>query len=171
MRPSHCHPGGCTAITVGWHWGLLCGFATPLEMLVVPWGKETVRVVALVPSPFLCHLCLVCDHLCPRSCSCVSVCARAGRGSSAFAPGCRWHLGGPSEGELGLKSFPPSHLLSGIQLMQPKKAPPSRARFKQTRARWWLAYTLLNNPSLTACRKTALSDPTANGTQLSSPKP
>lgn len=55
--------------------------------------------------------------------------------------------------------------------MQPKKAPPSRARFKQSRARWWLAYTLLNNPSLTACRKTALSDPTANGTQLSPPKP
>uniref|UniRef100_A0A8D0EQ77 Receptor for retinol uptake STRA6 n=1 Tax=Strix occidentalis caurina TaxID=311401 RepID=A0A8D0EQ77_STROC len=39
------------------------------------------------------------------------------------------------------------------------------------RARWWLAYTLLNNPSLIACRKTALSDPTANGTQLSTCKP
>ncbi|XP_052664407.1 receptor for retinol uptake STRA6 [Harpia harpyja] len=64
-----------------------------------------------------------------------------------------------------------SNVEEGIQLMQPKKAPPSRARFKQSRARWWLAYTLLNNPSLTACRKTALSDPTANGTQLSPPKP
>uniref|UniRef100_A0A8C0AQK1 Receptor for retinol uptake STRA6 n=1 Tax=Buteo japonicus TaxID=224669 RepID=A0A8C0AQK1_9AVES len=72
------------------------------------------------------------------------------------------------EGPPGLQA---SNVEEGIQLMQPKKAPPSRARFKQTRARWWLAYTLLNNPSLTACRKTALSDPTANGTQLSSPKP
>ncbi|KFZ52739.1 Stimulated by retinoic acid 6, partial [Antrostomus carolinensis] len=59
-----------------------------------------------------------------------------------------------------------SNLEEGIQLMQPKKVPLSRARFKRSRARWWLAYTLLNNPSLMACRKTALSDPTANGTQL-----
>ncbi|XP_032846089.2 receptor for retinol uptake STRA6 isoform X2 [Tyto alba] len=72
------------------------------------------------------------------------------------------------EGPPGLRA---SNLEEGIQLMQPKKAPPSRARFKQSRARWWLAYTLLNNPSLTACRKTALSDPTANGTQLSPRKP
>ncbi|XP_009989324.1 PREDICTED: stimulated by retinoic acid gene 6 protein homolog, partial [Tauraco erythrolophus] len=66
----------------------------------------------------------------------------------------------------GVETFDP-----GIQLMQPKKVPPSRARFKQSRARWWLAYTLLNNPSLMACRKTALSDPTTNGTQLSPLKP
>ncbi|NWQ82729.1 STRA6 protein, partial [Columbina picui] len=72
------------------------------------------------------------------------------------------------EGPRGLRA---GGVEEGIQLMQPKKAPPSRARFKQSRARWWLAYTLLNNPSLTACRKTALSDPTANGTQLSPPKP
>ncbi|NXJ02103.1 STRA6 protein, partial [Psophia crepitans] len=72
------------------------------------------------------------------------------------------------EGPPGVQA---SNVEEGIQLMQPKKAPPSRARFKQSRARWWLAYTLLNNPSLTACRKTALSDPTANGTQLSPPKP
>lgn len=70
-------------------------------------GALGLRVVALVPSPFLCHLCLVCGHLHPSSCSCVSVCAKAGWGSSAFAPGCRWHLGGPSEGELELKSFSP----------------------------------------------------------------
>ncbi|KFV21738.1 Stimulated by retinoic acid 6, partial [Tauraco erythrolophus] len=62
--------------------------------------------------------------------------------------------------------LPGQRVASGIQLMQPKKVPPSRARFKQSRARWWLAYTLLNNPSLMACRKTALSDPTTNGTQL-----
>ncbi|KFQ12271.1 Stimulated by retinoic acid 6, partial [Leptosomus discolor] len=66
----------------------------------------------------------------------------------------------------GLPGLRASNVEEGIQLMQPKKAPLSRARFKQSRARWWLAYTLLNNPSLTACRKTALSDPTANGTQL-----
>ncbi|NWI27593.1 STRA6 protein, partial [Sula dactylatra] len=71
----------------------------------------------------------------------------------------------------GPPGFRASNMEEGIQLMQPKNAPPSRARFKQSRARWWLAYTLLNNPSLTACRKTALSDPTANGTQLSPPKP
>ncbi|NXL32558.1 STRA6 protein, partial [Glaucidium brasilianum] len=72
------------------------------------------------------------------------------------------------EGPAGLRA---SNVEEGIQLMQPKKVPLSRARFKQSRARWWLAYTLLNNPSLTACRKTALSDPTANGTQLSACKP
>ncbi|NXF87800.1 STRA6 protein, partial [Eubucco bourcierii] len=64
-----------------------------------------------------------------------------------------------------------SNVEEGIQLMQAKKAAGSRGRFQQSRARWWLAYTLLNNPSLTACRKTALCDPTANGTQLSPAKP
>ncbi|NXG42246.1 STRA6 protein, partial [Psilopogon haemacephalus] len=64
-----------------------------------------------------------------------------------------------------------SNMEEGIQLMQAKKAVQSRGRFQQSRARWWLAYTLLNNPSLTACRKTALCDPTANGTQLSPAKP
>ncbi|KFO85668.1 Stimulated by retinoic acid 6, partial [Buceros rhinoceros silvestris] len=67
------------------------------------------------------------------------------------------------EGPPGLQA---SNVEEGIQLMQPKKVPQSRARLRQSRARWWLAYTLLNNPSLMACRKTALSDPTANGTQL-----
>ncbi|NWU15556.1 STRA6 protein, partial [Cephalopterus ornatus] len=65
----------------------------------------------------------------------------------------------------------PSNVEEGIQLMQPERTPLSRAQTRRSRARWWLAYTLLNNPSLTACRKTALSDPTANGTQLSPPKP
>ncbi|NXU58205.1 STRA6 protein, partial [Turnix velox] len=72
------------------------------------------------------------------------------------------------EGPTGLQA---RNVEEGIQLMQPKKTPLSTARFKQSRARWWLAYTLLNNPSLMACRKTVLSDPTANGTQLSPPKP
>lgn len=59
----------------------------------------------------------------------------------------------------------------GIQLMQSTKAPSGGGRLRQSRARWWLAYTLLNNPSLLACRKNALCDPTANGAQLSPPKP
>lgn len=62
-------------------------------------------------------------------------------------------------------------LLPGIQLMQSTKAPSGGGRLRQSRARWWLAYTLLNNPSLLACRKNALCDPTANGAQLSPPKP
>ncbi|NXH11371.1 STRA6 protein, partial [Bucco capensis] len=72
------------------------------------------------------------------------------------------------EGPQGLRA---SNVEEGMQLVQPKKSPLSRGRFKQSRARWWLAYSLLQNPSLSACRKTALSDPTANGTQLSPTKP
>lgn len=55
--------------------------------------------------------------------------------------------------------------------MQSTKAQSGGGRLRQSRARWWLAYTLLNNPSLLACRKNALCDPTANGAQLSPPKP
>uniref|UniRef100_G1MVC1 Receptor for retinol uptake STRA6 n=1 Tax=Meleagris gallopavo TaxID=9103 RepID=G1MVC1_MELGA len=62
-------------------------------------------------------------------------------------------------------------LEEGLQLMHTKKASSGGGRLKRSRARWWLAYTLLNNPSLMACRKTALCDPTANGAQLSPPKP
>uniref|UniRef100_A0A8C9F811 Receptor for retinol uptake STRA6 n=1 Tax=Pavo cristatus TaxID=9049 RepID=A0A8C9F811_PAVCR len=62
-------------------------------------------------------------------------------------------------------------LEEGLQLMHTKKAPSGGGRLKRSRARWWLAYTLLNNPSLMACRKTALCDPTANGAQLSPSKP
>ncbi|XP_040426496.1 receptor for retinol uptake STRA6 [Cygnus olor] len=65
----------------------------------------------------------------------------------------------------------PGDVEEGIQLMQSTKAPSGRGRLRQSRARWWLAYTLLNNPSLLACRKNALCDPTANGAQLSPQKP
>lgn len=121
--------------------------------------------MVLMSSPPGCHLlCLVCDHLSIPGAAPVPLPVPD---TICFHPRV-WK----ASGQLGLKASCVSpHLLSGIQLMQPKKAPPSRARFKQSRARWWLAYTLLNNPSLTACRKTALSDPTANGTQLSPPKP
>uniref|UniRef100_A0A8C3GMD4 Receptor for retinol uptake STRA6 n=1 Tax=Cairina moschata TaxID=8855 RepID=A0A8C3GMD4_CAIMO len=54
----------------------------------------------------------------------------------------------------------------GIQLMQSTKAQSGGGRLRQSRARWWLAYTLLNNPSLLACRKNALCDPTANALGL-----
>ncbi|CAM5144166.1 unnamed protein product [Eretmochelys imbricata] len=72
------------------------------------------------------------------------------------------------EGQTGLK---PTDVEEGIQLMQPVKGLLKASKSKQTRARWGLAYTLLNNPSLLACRKTVLSDPTANGTQSRPAKP
>lgn len=78
------------------------------------------------------------------------------------SPPCR-QTGGGSDAEV---SF-----FAGIQLMQPVKGLLKASKSKQTRARWGLAYTLLNNPSLLACRKTVLSDPTANGTQSRPAKP
>ncbi|XP_074862849.1 receptor for retinol uptake STRA6 [Carettochelys insculpta] len=65
----------------------------------------------------------------------------------------------------------PTDVEEGIQLMQPVKGLLKASRSKQMRARWGLAYTLLNNPSLLACRKAVLSDPTANGTQSCPDKP
>ncbi|NXA72769.1 STRA6 protein, partial [Thryothorus ludovicianus] len=46
-----------------------------------------------------------------------------------------------------------------------------KARIRRIRARWWVAYTLLHNPSLTASRKTALANPAANGAQLGVSRP
>ncbi|NXB71615.1 STRA6 protein, partial [Donacobius atricapilla] len=62
-------------------------------------------------------------------------------------------------------------LEEGLQLMHPKQPAPGRARIRRIRARWWVAYTLLHNPSLRASRKTALADPAANGAQLGVPRP
>ncbi|XP_075753711.1 receptor for retinol uptake STRA6 isoform X2 [Pelodiscus sinensis] len=76
-------------------------------------------------------------------------------------------LPGP-ERQAGLK---PTDVEEGIQLMQPAKGLLKTSKSKQMRARWGLAYTLLHNPSLLACRKAALSDPTANGTQPRPAKP
>ncbi|NXL80930.1 STRA6 protein, partial [Leptocoma aspasia] len=64
-----------------------------------------------------------------------------------------------------------THLEEGLQLMHPKHPAPGKARIRRIRARWWVAYTLLHNPSLTASRKTALADPAANGAQLGVPRP
>uniref|UniRef100_A0A8D0L566 Receptor for retinol uptake STRA6 n=1 Tax=Sphenodon punctatus TaxID=8508 RepID=A0A8D0L566_SPHPU len=72
------------------------------------------------------------------------------------------------EGQTVLK---PTDVEEGIQLMQTKKVSPKVSKSKQSRARWCLAYTLLNNPSLLPLRKTVLADPTANGTQNSPAKP
>ncbi|XP_062357556.1 receptor for retinol uptake STRA6 [Cinclus cinclus] len=64
-----------------------------------------------------------------------------------------------------------THLEEGLQLMHPKHPAPGKARIRRIRARWWVAYTLLHNPSLTASRKTALADPAVNGAQLGVPRP
>ncbi|NWV07394.1 STRA6 protein, partial [Ptilonorhynchus violaceus] len=64
-----------------------------------------------------------------------------------------------------------SGLEEGMRLMHPKPPAPGRARIQRIRARWSLAYTLVRNPSLAASRKSALSDPTANGAQPGPPKP
>ncbi|KAK2500881.1 hypothetical protein MC885_005281 [Smutsia gigantea] len=55
----------------------------------------------------------------------------------------------------------------GIQLLQTKDTMAKGAglRARRGRARWGLAYTLLQNPALQAFRKTALSDARANGAQ------
>ncbi|XP_019333421.1 receptor for retinol uptake STRA6 isoform X1 [Alligator mississippiensis] len=67
----------------------------------------------------------------------------------------------------GQTRIEPTDVEEGIQLIHTKKVTSRQSQSKQTRARWWLAYTLLNNPSLSACRKAVLSDPTANGTKMS----
>ncbi|XP_005521782.1 PREDICTED: stimulated by retinoic acid gene 6 protein homolog [Pseudopodoces humilis] len=64
-----------------------------------------------------------------------------------------------------------TQLEEGLQLMHPKHPAPGKARIRQIRARWCLAYTLLHNPSLSASRKTALANPAANGAQLGVPRP
>uniref|UniRef100_A0A8C8VH54 Receptor for retinol uptake STRA6 n=1 Tax=Pelusios castaneus TaxID=367368 RepID=A0A8C8VH54_9SAUR len=69
------------------------------------------------------------------------------------------------EGQPGLK---PTDVEEGEILL---KGLMRASKSKQTRTRWWLAYTLLNNPSLLAYRKAVLSDPTANGTQPCSARP
>lgn len=157
---------------MGWYCHLLCGFAAPPGMLLGPWGKgmvegcDSAAPSAFTPPPV---------WRVTISISGAAPAPRPMQGQDGAHLLSTQGVGGlwapPARGSWGAEIIPPSCPLSGIQLMQPKKAPPSRARFKQSRARWWLAYTLLNNPSLTACRKTALSDPTANGTQLSHPKP
>uniref|UniRef100_A0A8C8RLL0 Receptor for retinol uptake STRA6 n=1 Tax=Pelusios castaneus TaxID=367368 RepID=A0A8C8RLL0_9SAUR len=75
------------------------------------------------------------------------------------------------EGQPGLK---PTDVEEGEILLLPslpRKGLMRASKSKQTRTRWWLAYTLLNNPSLLAYRKAVLSDPTANGTQPCSARP
>ncbi|NXH28853.1 STRA6 protein, partial [Myiagra hebetior] len=64
-----------------------------------------------------------------------------------------------------------TRLEEGLHLMHHKQLAPGKARIRRIRARWWLLYPLLHNPSLSASRKTALADPAANGAQLGVPAP
>nr|XP_033775612.1 receptor for retinol uptake STRA6 [Geotrypetes seraphini]XP_033775613.1 receptor for retinol uptake STRA6 [Geotrypetes seraphini]XP_033775614.1 receptor for retinol uptake STRA6 [Geotrypetes seraphini]XP_033775615.1 receptor for retinol uptake STRA6 [Geotrypetes seraphini] len=66
------------------------------------------------------------------------------------------------EGQTGNK---PIDVEEGIQLMQSKKPVLNKVKSKQARARWWVAYTLLKNPTLLASRASFLFQCTANGTQ------
>ncbi|XP_061450935.1 receptor for retinol uptake STRA6 [Rhineura floridana] len=59
----------------------------------------------------------------------------------------------------------------GVMLMKTKKLASKASKCQQSRARWSLAYTLLNNPSLLPYRKGALSVSTANGIPASVAKP
>ncbi|XP_029430576.1 receptor for retinol uptake STRA6 isoform X2 [Rhinatrema bivittatum] len=57
-----------------------------------------------------------------------------------------------------------SDVEEGIQLIQSKKPTPKGAKSKQSRARWWVAYTLIKNPSLLASRAPLHVQSTPNGT-------
>ncbi|XP_070618725.1 receptor for retinol uptake STRA6 [Erythrolamprus reginae] len=59
----------------------------------------------------------------------------------------------------------------GIKLMKTTSSSPKPSKGQQSRVRWRLAYTLLNNPSLLPYRKGALVDATANGTKAILNKP
>ncbi|XP_033016480.1 receptor for retinol uptake STRA6 [Lacerta agilis] len=59
----------------------------------------------------------------------------------------------------------------GVKLMKTKAFSSKGSKGKRSHARWFLAYTLLNNPSLLPYRKGALSDSTANGMQANPAKP
>ncbi|KAH0619870.1 hypothetical protein JD844_014242 [Phrynosoma platyrhinos] len=63
----------------------------------------------------------------------------------------------------GPKSLQLREMEEGVKLMKTKDQTSKTAKCQQNRARWVLAYTLLNNPSLVSYRKGALSNVTANG--------
>nr|XP_056721839.1 receptor for retinol uptake STRA6 [Euleptes europaea] len=74
-----------------------------------------------------------------------------------------------SQSPQGPKGQQPSDIEEGVMLMN---QPASKASHrKQNCARWWLAYTLLNNPSLLPYRKAVLLNAAANGMQTSPVKP
>ncbi|XP_030042923.1 receptor for retinol uptake STRA6 isoform X2 [Microcaecilia unicolor] len=62
----------------------------------------------------------------------------------------------------------PTDVEEGIQLMQSKKPVLNKVKSKQARVRWWVAYTLLKNPSLLASRASFLFQCTSNGAQTMS---
>ncbi|KAJ6664131.1 hypothetical protein lerEdw1_008346 [Lerista edwardsae] len=71
----------------------------------------------------------------------------------------------------GLEGLQSGDLEEGVKLMKTQKLSSRASKYKQNRARWYLVYTLLNNPSLLPYRKKALSDARANGMQTSPLKP
>lgn len=75
------------AIAMGWHWGLLCGFAAPLEMLVVPWGNGTIEdcgsgALSTFMLPLLGMSSSPCQELLPFLCPC-----KGRMGLLCFRPG------------------------------------------------------------------------------------
>nr|XP_034969489.1 receptor for retinol uptake STRA6 [Zootoca vivipara] len=65
----------------------------------------------------------------------------------------------------------PRDVEEGVKLMKTKAFSSKGSKGKRSRARWFLAYTLLNNPSLLPYRKGALLDSTVNGMQANPAKP
>ncbi|XP_042327473.1 receptor for retinol uptake STRA6-like [Sceloporus undulatus] len=63
----------------------------------------------------------------------------------------------------GPKSLQLREMEEGVKLMKTKEQASKTAKCQQNRARWGLAYTLHNNPSLVSYRKGALPNVTANG--------
>ncbi|XP_060115974.1 receptor for retinol uptake STRA6 [Heteronotia binoei] len=74
-----------------------------------------------------------------------------------------------SQSPQGPKELQPSDIEEGVMLMQQPAQKASHR--KQNCARWCLAYTLLNNPSLLPYRKGVLLNAAANGMQTSTVKP
>ncbi|KAJ7311265.1 hypothetical protein JRQ81_006879 [Phrynocephalus forsythii] len=69
------------------------------------------------------------------------------------------------------KGLEPREAEEGVKLMKTTMSTSKASKSKQNLARWSLAYTLLNNPSLLPYRKGVLSNQTPNGMQVSPAKP
>nr|XP_020659494.1 stimulated by retinoic acid gene 6 protein homolog isoform X1 [Pogona vitticeps]XP_020659495.1 stimulated by retinoic acid gene 6 protein homolog isoform X1 [Pogona vitticeps] len=69
------------------------------------------------------------------------------------------------------KGLQPREAEEGVKLMKTTMPTSKASKSKQNLARWSLAYTLLNNPSLLPYRKGVLSNKTPNGMQVSPARP
>ncbi|KAL8196919.1 UNVERIFIED_CONTAM: hypothetical protein K2H54_001861 [Gekko kuhli] len=74
-----------------------------------------------------------------------------------------------SQSPQGPKELQSSDIEEGVMLM--KQSASKASHHKQNCARWWLAYTLLNNPALLPYRKGVLLNAPANGMQTGPVKP